>query len=701
MKEDSAIQELENAAKQGDIDACRELGILYYEGNEVAVDLEKSAYYFSKAAKAGDCHSMYCMGLNYIGGTGVPQDAEKGFYWFEEAAKKGDSYAMFELASHYYTGDVVKQDYAKALDYYEQAAQHGNIYAMINAAKLYENGHSGEKDIEKARVFFQEGYKKLEEWAIEEDDDLAQEWLGELYYAGCPLIDVKIDYPQAVVWFEKAAKAGNISALINLGLCYRYGIGTIVDMGKAIELNEKAAAKNETKAMCNLASIYSMGEGVEKDEKKAVELWAKAANLGDPIGQSCLGEMYMLGKGVTQNYTQAAYWSRKAHEGGADGATDNLAILYQKGLGVEKDEKKAFSLYSEAAERNNLHSRVSMAECYIEGLGTKQDLNKAYKILESICNEEEEMREESVTYIFNEGSVYNPFNYQDVEFYAKAYYLLGTLIYAGKGPDGKDASKSLALLRMAERLGFKDDELKGASVSDLISKIEDEAETTGETNESYIEIRDLGHRGKMGRYDIYVHHADGTESIVRFGTDRRKFCYLLLLLLVSNKDSVQGLMARFFCYGRDRLVSLANISLLNDEEGPDKWIEKFIYSEVPMKDEYGNIGYSYEYANWMYSNEVRKASEFFGEVCSNDELEQYKIRSTGGRNSITTIAVKPEQIVVPESLVKYTKDLPTRDFMLNYKQVMRRSGKIELAKRLYAKYYENWNDGGSSDQLSE
>ena len=27
--------------------------------------------------------------------------------------------------------------------------------------------------------------------------------------------------------------------------------------------------------------------------------------------------------------------------------------------------------------------------------------------------------------------------------------------------------------------------------------------------------------------------------------------------------------------------------------------------------------------------------------------------------------------------------------------------KIDLAKRLYAKYYENWNDDGSSDQLSE
>ena len=458
--------------------------------------------------------------------------------------------------------------------------------------------------------------------------------------------------------------------------------------------------------MSNVANCYYLGRGVELDYNKAAEFHTKAANLGYANSQEVLGEMYMEGKGVEQNYTQAAYWLNKSCENGERSAFAPFGDCHRKGLGIEKDEKKAFELYQKGAEMGDLRSKVSIAECLIEGWGTKYDDKLAAQILEAVCNAEEEYRENLVTMITHEdesGRIFieDPLDEENLPHYAKAYYLLGTLTYAGKGPDGTDAPKALALLRMAERLGYNDEDHKGTSVSDLINKIEDEAEVTGRTNDSYIEIRDLGHRGKMGRYDIYVHHADGTESNVRFGTDRRKFCYLLLLLLVSNKDSVQGLMARFFCYGRDRLVSLANISLLNDEEGPDKWIEKFIYSEVPMKDEYGNIGYSYEYANWMYSNEVRKASEFFGEVCSEDELELYKIRSTGGRNSITTIAVKPEQIVVPESLVKYTKDLPTRDFMLNYKQVMRRSGKIELAKRLYAKYYENWNDGGSSDQLSE
>ena len=671
MKEDMTILEIEAAAKNGDIDACRELGVLYYEGINGTIDLEKSAYYFAKAAKAGDVHSMYCMGLNYIGGTGVPKDTEKGLSWLQQASEKGDSYAMFELASHYYCGDVVVQDYEKSLAYFEMAAQHGNIFAMINAAKQYEHGLGGETDTERARVFYREAYKKLEEWAIEENDDMAQEWLGELYYKGCPLIEIKKDYPQAIVWFEKAAKAGNTSALINLGMCYRFGIGTLVDMRRAIELNEKAAAKNETIAMCNLASIYSMGEGVEKDDKKAVELWAKAANLGDPVGQSCLGEMYMLGKGVERNYTQEAYWSRKAHEGGADGATDNLAILYQKGLGVEKDEKKAFSLYSEAAAKDNLHSRVAMAECYIEGWGTVQDLNKAYKILEGICGEEEDMREQSVTYVFEEDGVRNPFNRQDVEFYAKAYYLLGTLTYAGKGSGGSNLSKALTLLRMADRLGYTNEEKPEETAEKFLNKIiqESEKEVISDTVDCYVEVREDSHKGE--RYQIVLHHADGEESVVKF-QGRNKFLYLLALLVGHEGKSVNGLTTKHFSYMRDDLSDMAS-DVRVDTKSYEEWIDEFIYAEdeaaqsMRRAEQFQTLGYC-SYNPYRYSNAFSGANRAIKACClSNEEFETFKLRSTGGRSAVTTISLDSSQIELPNSLLVYLDCLPTQKEIANYR----------------------------------
>jgi len=646
----------------------REQAIRYYEGEDVEVDLQRSAYYFSKAAEMGDAHSMYCMGLNYIDGTGVPRDVEKGINWLRKAAENGHDYAMFELASHYNLGDIVEKDDQESLAYYEMAAQHGNVYAMINAAKLYENGLGTEKDTDRAKVYFQEAYKKLEEWAIEENDDMAQEWMGELYYAGCPLIGVKIDYPQAIVWFEKAAKADNISALINLGLCYRYGMGTIVDMGKAIELNERAAAKNVTMAMCNLASIYSMGEGVERDDKKATELWAKAAHLGDPIGQSCLGEAYMLGHGVGQNYVQAVNWSRKAHEGGTDGATDNLARLYLKGLGVEKDEKEAFKLFSEAAAKGNLHSRVGMAECYIEGWGVTQNLEKACEILKSICNEEEELRENSVTYVCTDNSVHNPFNYQNTETYAKAYYLLGTLYYAGKGTGGANPTKAIVMLRMADRLGY---EGEGLSPEDLISKIVGEAEKKDiqDATDCYVEVREDSHKGE--RYQVVLHHANGEESVVKF-QGRNKFLYLLALLVGHEGKSVNGLTTKHFSYMRDDLSDMAS-DVRVDTKSYEEWIDEFIYAEnenaqsMRRAEQFQTLGYC-SYNPYRYSNAFSGANRAIKACClNNEEFETFRLRSTGGRHAVTTVSLDTSQIVLPNSILVYLDCLPTQKEIANYR----------------------------------
>lgn len=638
----------------------REQAIRYYEGEDVEVDLQRSAYYFSKAAEMGDAHSMYCMGLNYIDGTGVPRDVEKGINWLRKAAENGHDYAMFELASHYNLGDIVEKDDQESLAYYEMAAQHENVYAMINAAKLYENGLGTEKDTDRAKVYFQEAYKKLEEWAIEENDDMAQEWMGELYYAGCPLIGVKIDSPQAIVWFEKAAKADNISALINLGLCYRYGMGTIVDMGKAIELNERAAAKNVTMAMCNLASIYSMGEGVERDDKKATELWAEAAHLGDPIGQSCLGEAYMLGHGVGQNYVQAVNWSRKAHKGGADGATDNLARLYLKGLGVEKDEKEAFKLFSEAAAKGNLHSRVGMAECYIEGWGVTQNLEKACEILESICNEEEELRENSVTYVCTDSGVHNPFNYQNTETYAKAYYLLGTLYYAGKGTGGANPTKAIAMLRMADRLGYEGD---GMSPEELINKIVGEAEKEDiqDATDCYVEVRE--HKGKGERYDVMIHHADGTETPVKF-VGRNKFIYLLALLIAHEGKSVAPLSTAHFSYMRDSLAEMAETLRVNTTSYSE-WIDEFVYAETDeakdLRNSPGHEGERYcTPSSYRYSNAYSGANRAVKSACNRDEYELFMLRSSGGRYAVTGVPLDVSQIELPGSLMDYLDELPTQ-----------------------------------------
>jgi hypothetical protein len=64
---------------------------------------------------------------------------------------------------------------------------------------------------------------------------------------------------------------------------------------------------------------------------------------------------------------------------------------------------------------------------------------------------------------------------------------------------------------------------------------------------------------------------------------------------------------------------------------------------------------------------------------------------TGGKKSIAFIPVDPQQVIVPDSLKRYTKDLPTREFLLQYKYDKRRNLDYHIAQKLPNKR-EKWND---------
>ncbi len=665
--------------------------------------MAENIYEIQKKAESGDAYYQHEMGVNYQYGYCVPVDKKKSLEWFERAAENGNAESMRALGIIYECGIGIEQDLKKAFIYYANAVEAGNIKSLEKLAEFYQAGVVVNKNEDKAKELMEAYMSQLEK--ITQKGNADAMWrIGQIYQEGNSLLKLAPNLQQAAYWYEKASDLGYMYAQTSLGLLYMMGNGVPKNYKKAVQLYQKAAEQGDAAAIYNLAGCYRLGRGVEQNDELAAEYNQKAANMDMPEAQAELGNMYYRGWGLEKDYTLAVYWYKRAIENGYANACYGLGCCYYYGQGVEKDLQEAFRLFELGGQKGDRHCMMAVVECCIEGDGTKVDMSRAKAILENICGEHED-NEKNTRYATIEHENddmefwFNPLDANMLPYYAKAYYLLGTIYYTEKDSDGGSASKAIALLRMAERLGYEGD---GLSPEKLIEKIENECQESTEGNKRYIEIRDLGTRGKMGRFDIYVHHADGTESNVRFGTDRRKFCYLLLLLLISNKDSIQGLMARFFCYGRERLVSLARISLLADEDGPEKWIEKFIYNETFSKDEDGKKHWTYEYANWMYSNELRKASDYFKEVCSDEELELYKIRSTGGRDSITTIAVSPEQIVIPDSLALYTKGLPTRDFMLKYKSVSRRSQDFSMAKKLNPNKYEEWDEeGGSLDQLSE
>ena len=612
--------------------------------------MAENIFEIRKKAENGDAYYQHEMGVNYQYGYGVPVDKQKSLEWFQKSADNGNSESMRALGIIYESGLGVDKDPMRAFDFFQKGVEAGNTKSLEKLAWYFEKGVVVEKNEGKAKELYERFFTELQKQALDGDAD-AMYRMGDIYQYGFPQIGIPIYYQQAAEWYEKAANKGYMYAQTSLGILYYFGQGVPKNYTKAAEWYKKAAEQGDATAIYNLAGCYRLGRGVEQNEELAAMYNQKAANMDMPEAQAELGGMYYLGTGVEQDYTMAVHWFKRAVANGYENAYYGLGCCYYKGLGIEKSRKEAFRLFELGEKRGDRYCMMAVAECCIEGQGTPTDYVRAMRILEGICGEYKENQKETryVTIEHENEQVsfwYNPLDEKVLSYYAKAYYLLGTLYYAGKGPDGSNPTKAIAMLRMADRLGYEGD---GMSPEDLISKIVGEA------------VRE--HKGKGERYDVMIHHADGTESSVKF-VGRNKFIYLLALLIAHEGKSVAGLTTAHFSYMRESLADMAETLCVETDSCSD-WIDEFVYAETDdakdLRDSPGHEGECYcSPSSYRYSNAFSGANRAIRNACSGDEYEMFRLRSTGGRYAVAGLALDSSQIELPDSLMEYLDELPTQ-----------------------------------------
>jgi len=633
--------------------------------------MAENIFEIRKKAENGDAYYQHEMGVNYQYGYGVPVDKQKSLEWFQKSADNGNSESMRALGIIYESGLGVDKDPMRAFDFFQKGVEAGNTKSLEKLAWYFEKGVVVEKNEGKAKELYERFFTELQKQALDGDAD-AMYRMGDIYQYGFPQIGIPIYYQQAAEWYEKAANKGYMYAQTSLGILYYFGQGVPKNYTKAAEWYKKAAEQGDATAIYNLAGCYRLGRGVEQNEELAAMYNQKAANMDMPEAQAELGGMYYLGTGVEQDYTMAVHWFKRAVANGYENAYYGLGCCYYKGLGIEKSRKEAFRLFELGEKRGDRYCMMAVAECCIEGQGTPTDYVRAMRILEGICGEYKENQKETryVTIEHENEQVsfwYNPLDEKVLSYYAKAYYLLGTLYYAGKGPDGSNPTKAIAMLRMADRLGYEGD---GMSPEDLISKIVGEAEKKDiqDATDCYVEVRE--HKGKGERYDVMIHHADGTETPVKF-VGRNKFIYLLALLIAHEGKSVAGLTTAHFSYMRESLADMAETLCVETDSCSD-WIDEFVYAETDdakdLRDSPGHEGECYcSPSSYRYSNAFSGANRAIRNACSGDEYEMFRLRSTGGRYAVAGLALDSSQIELPDSLMEYLDELPTQKEIIGVK----------------------------------
>lgn len=98
-------------------------------------------------------------------------------------------------------------------------------------------------------------------------------------------------YSKALNWYKTSAEAGHPSPQGSLGICYLFGLGTIIDYDKSIEWLKKAAEKNDAKAQFYLGFCYENGNGVIKNNEEALKWYKKAAEQKFPLAECKLSKI--------------------------------------------------------------------------------------------------------------------------------------------------------------------------------------------------------------------------------------------------------------------------------------------------------------------------------------------------------------------------------------------------------------------------
>lgn len=259
MMSGMSLEEKIEAAENGDPDIMEHLAQMYLNGDDVAQDFEKSAYWWEKLANTGNATGQFNIGLHYAKGCGVTRDFAKATEWMKKSAENGDEDAPFII-----------EKLKKAVDA-EKIVSTGDAQAQADLAATYM-------------------------------------FLGNSLNQMGPDKDYKLAFDMA----QKSAAQNNGDGLWALALCYEHGRGVKKDVKKTVDCYKKGSLIGHPPSLHSLACYYARGEIVPKNMKMAFELSIRSAEYGYGLAMQTVGSCYQFANGVVGNMDTAIKWYETA-----------------------------------------------------------------------------------------------------------------------------------------------------------------------------------------------------------------------------------------------------------------------------------------------------------------------------------------------------------------------------------------------------
>ena len=246
----NAFPWLEKAAKQGNVDAQRELGLMYSRGGFIGKDYVKANEWWLKAAEQGDVWAQESVAFSYKKGEGLPQDYKKAMMWFKKVAEIKPVGAAHILGDMHNEGLGVPKNNKEAVKWWGLAVDDGSTGALIKIVHQAEDDSMSTPD-----------KLKWMKMGAENGMQYAQFKLALMYESGEGTLT---DHNTAFKWYKKSAEQGLPGAQLNLALNYIFGDGTLKDLTQAKFWIQKAY-DNQTIS----AGLKEVAENIWDD----YELW--------------------------------------------------------------------------------------------------------------------------------------------------------------------------------------------------------------------------------------------------------------------------------------------------------------------------------------------------------------------------------------------------------------------------------------------
>ncbi|MEM6939721.1 MAG: caspase family protein [Pseudomonadota bacterium] len=168
------------------------------------------------------------------------------------------------------------------------------------------------------------------------------------------------DTSEALYLYRQAAEAGDLRAIVSLGLLTEVGRGVDPSVSEALQYYERAANLGSPDGKINLAVALLQGTGIQKDPPRAIELLQEAAELGSALATFNLG--VLARDEQAGDPSQAFGYFQDAIKRGESRAYLASAIMLDEGRNVPRDPQAAANMLLRGAAEDSGQSIAQMTQ---------------------------------------------------------------------------------------------------------------------------------------------------------------------------------------------------------------------------------------------------------------------------------------------------------------------------------------------------